>query len=128
MTLHRRGIRGGNLPELIEAAEVIEPDVVAVARRPAQALDPPFVAVLFHHIPTIERIAPALPGLAEKVRWNARYYFHFTMFVQAKKFGMSPNVGTVIVHEDGDVADHANAPLGTITPQGLPLLKERELN
>src|SRR5436309_3535198 len=40
---------------------------------------------------------------------------------------MGPNVGAVIVHEDGDVADDANLPLRAISVQRLPLLEECKL-
>src|SRR5205823_10401786 len=41
---HGRGIAGGNLPELGEAAEMIEADVVAGVRGPTEPLDPPAIA------------------------------------------------------------------------------------
>src|SRR5271170_4979889 len=65
--IHSRRFAGRNLPELLEPAEVIEPDVVAVLRRPTQPLNPPLVAALLHHIPAVERIPPALSRLAEKI-------------------------------------------------------------
>src|SRR6478752_703935 len=64
-------IARGNFPELVEAAKMIEADVVAMVRGPAQALNPPLVAALFHHVPAIQGITPALSRLAEKVRGNA---------------------------------------------------------
>ena len=36
-----RSVTRGNLPELVEAPEVIQPNVIKVARRPTQALNPP---------------------------------------------------------------------------------------
>src|SRR5581483_1953389 len=69
--VYRRNIARGNFPELVEAAKMIEADVVAVVRGPAQALNPPLVAALFHHVPAVQRIPPALSRLAEKIRWNA---------------------------------------------------------
>ncbi len=40
--IYGRRIASWNLPELIEAAKVIEADVIAVLCGPAQPLDPPF--------------------------------------------------------------------------------------
>src|SRR3954467_13774057 len=71
---HRSRVSRGNLPELVEAAKVIQSDVIAVIGCPAQPLNPPFVAALLHHIPAVERIAPALSGGAEKIRRHPSYH------------------------------------------------------
>src|SRR6185437_14518291 len=64
-------LAGGNLPELSEAAKVVEPDNIAGLRRPPQAVDPPLKPGGSHRIPVVKRIAPALPGGAEGIRRNA---------------------------------------------------------
>ena len=74
--IHPAAVDGGgigcrNFPELVEAAEMIEPHVIAISRRPAQALDPPGIASGLHRVPAVKRIAPALPGLAEKIWGDA---------------------------------------------------------
>ena len=76
-----------NLPELIEAAEVIEANVVAIARRPAQPVDPPTVPALLQHVPTIERAAPALSCLAEKIRRHSGNHFRIEICIEAKQIG-----------------------------------------
>src|SRR5260370_14014321 len=40
---------------------------------------------------------------------------------------MGPTVGTVVVHEDRDIADDADGPLGAVTAQRPPLLIKSEL-
>src|ERR1035438_2654352 len=104
-SIDRCRIRRRNLPELIEAAEVIETDEVAVSCCPAQALNPPFISPCFHHIPAVKGIAPALPRLAEEVRWHAGDSLGLEIFIQAKKITMHPNVGAIVIYEDGDVAN-----------------------
>src|SRR5579863_1214613 len=69
--IYRGRLGRRNLPELVEATEMIEPHVVAISRGPAQALDPPGIALGFHRVPAIKRVAPALPGLAEEVGRHA---------------------------------------------------------
>src|SRR4051812_33145912 len=54
-----RGFFGSrDLPELRETSEMIEPDVIKVASRPTQTIDPPRISAFLHHIPTVQGIAP----------------------------------------------------------------------
>src|SRR5579862_7112297 len=121
------GIGGGNLPELIETAEVIETNVVAIVRSPAEALDPPVVAFILHHIPTVKRISPALPGFAEKIRRHSGNHFGIKIVIQAEEPAVRPDIGAVVIDEDGDIAHDTNGALGTIAAQSLPLLTKGKL-
>src|SRR5437867_7074140 len=49
---------GRNLPELLEAAKVVETNVVAGLSGPAQTVNPPIVAAAAHRTPIVERISP----------------------------------------------------------------------
>jgi len=69
--IYGSGLVRRNLPELIEAAEVIQADLVASFGGPAQTLHPPNESAGPHHVPVIKRIAPALAGGAECVWRNA---------------------------------------------------------
>src|SRR5215469_3265263 len=40
---------------------------------------------------------------------------------------MRPDVGAVMIHENGDIADHADGAIGAIFPERSPLLVEGEL-
>src|ERR1700757_183388 len=40
---------------------------------------------------------------------------------------MRPDVGAVVIHEDGDIAHDADGPLGAVAPQCAPLLVKGEL-
>src|SRR4029077_2766432 len=125
--IHGSWIGGGNLPELIEATEVIEAYVVAMLRGPAQALYPPLIAALLHDIPAIQRISPSLSGLAEKIGRNSSDHFGLQLAIQAKELGMSPDIGAVVVHKDGNIAHDADGALRTISTQCVPLLIECKL-
>src|SRR5208282_6183909 len=116
-----------NLPELVEAAKVIEPNVIAVAGRPAQPAHPPFVAPGLHHIPAVKRVAPTLTSLAEKIRGHAGDDFGLEVLIQAEQIAVHPDIGAVVVDEDSDVAHNANRTLRAVSPEGLPLLVECEL-
>ena len=40
---------------------------------------------------------------------------------------MRPNIGAIVIHEDCDIADHANRPFGAILPQRAPLFIKGKL-
>src|ERR1019366_4079615 len=98
------GLVGKNFRELEKAAEMIEPKVVKAAGGPAQAIDPPAVALRLHHVPPIERMAPALAVFAEEIRGHTRNHFGFELGSKAEQIGMRPDVGAVEVDEDCNVA------------------------
>src|SRR5450631_399128 len=106
---------------------MIEADVVKIARDPAHTVDPPRISLLFHHVPAIKRMSPALAVFAEKIRRHAGDYFRIEFGVQVKQIGMSPHIGAVKIHEDGDVADDAYRALRAIGSKRLPLFEEKKL-
>src|SRR5258706_9407136 len=106
--VYRSGIGRGNLPELVEPAEMVDPDVVAVPRCPPQPLDPPLIAFRLHHVPAVQRISPALPRLAEEIGRDSRNHIGLEIFIQPEQFAVHPHVGAVVVHKDRDVPHNAN--------------------
>src|SRR5579872_7628270 len=106
---------------------MIEPDVVTVLRGPAQTLNPPRISAAFHHIPTIERIAPTLPGLAEEIRRHSGDDLRFKLFTQPEKIGVRPDISAVIVHEDRHIPNDPDFALGAIAAQRVPLLVKCKL-
>src|SRR5258708_36434573 len=117
-----------NLPELGKSAEMIEADVVKIVRGPAHAVDPPRISLLLHHVPAIERMAPALAVFTEKIRRHAGDDLGIEFRCQAIQIGVGPDVGAVEVYEDRDVAHDANRMLGTMGSKRLPLFEEKELH
>src|SRR5581483_5206384 len=78
------GFVSRNFPELRKTAKVIEPDVVAGLRRPAQTTDPPTIAPRPHYVPVVQRISPALSGGAERVRRNSGHHLGLKVLFQPK--------------------------------------------
>src|SRR5258708_18113761 len=117
-----------NLPELGKSAKMIEADVVKIVRGPAHAVDPPRISLLPHHVPAIERIAPALAVCTEKIRRHASYDLGIKVGVQTIQIGVGPDIGAVEIYEDCDVAHDANRTLRAIGSQRLPLFEEKELH
>ena len=108
-------------PELGEAAEVVDAGQVEERQRPAQALDPPAVAVARDGVPVEERIAPVLAERAEPV---------------GRRPGDEPRQEEVRVRAvvdaalgdvDRDVADQPDAALGGVRAQRRPLAVEANL-
>src|SRR5208282_1262018 len=107
---------------------MIEANVVKIVRDPTHPVDPPRIPLFFHHVPAIKRTAPALSVFAEKIRGHTSDNFRIEFGVQAKQLGMSPDIGTVEIHEDGDVAHDTNGTLRAIGTKRLPLLEKEELH
>src|SRR5208283_4274929 len=128
MAMNRSRFARRNLPVLREPAEMIEPYVVKVVRDPAHPVDPPRIPLLFHDVPAIKRTAPALTVFAEKIRGHAGDNFGIEVRVQAKQIGMGPDISTVEIHKDCDVAHDTNGTLRAIGTKRLPLLEEKELH
>ena len=125
-TVDSCSVTGGNLPELIESAEVIQPNVIAVARRPTQALNPPLISTFFHDIPAVERVSPALSGLAEEIGRNSGNHFRSRLPFR-RKSSRCVDIRAVVVDEDRDIANNANISIRAITAQIPPLLVKAEL-
>src|ERR1700733_13075670 len=106
---------------------MVEPDVIRVPRCPTQALDPPFISLRLHHIPAVKRIAPTLTRLAEEIRRYARDHCGLEIFIQSEQIAVHPDVGAIVIYEDGDVAYDADFVLRTVTSQCLPLFVKSEL-
>ena len=126
--IHRSRFVSGNFPVGFESAEMVEANDVAHVEHPAHALDPPIVTTGLEHIPSIERIAPALSGLAEEVGRNTSDTDGLQIVIEVKELAMLPYVCTVEVHENRDVADNLDLALTRVRVQGAPLLEESKLN
>src|SRR4051812_39314833 len=94
----------------------------------AHSLDPPVIAGVLERLPVVERIAPALAGLAESIRRDAGDERGAEIGIQVIKMRMRPDVSAVVADEDSDVADDLDATLGGGRPDGAPLLGKKELN
>ena len=87
---------------------MIETDDVVEGERAADAGDPPVEAAFFEGAPAVERIAPTLTGDGEVIRGDARDADGAEFCVKLEDIGVGPDVGGVVVDEDGDVAQDAD--------------------
>src|SRR5437899_5688852 len=126
--MNRGWFARGNLPVLGKSAEMIEADVVKIARDPAHAVDPPRISLRLHHIPAIERMAPTLTVFAEKIWRHAGDDLGIEFRRQAIQIGMGPDIGAVEIDKNRDVAHDANRTLRAIGSKRLPLFEEKELH
>ncbi len=94
----------------------------------ADAPHPPGVVVLRQTIPVIERVAPELAVRRKAVRRAARDLDRLQVLVQLEELGVTPDVGTVERHVDGDVTDDVHAVLVRVVAQFLPLAVEQVLH
>src|SRR4051812_40144146 len=107
---------------------MVDADDVAMGEGLAHSLYPPVIAGVLERLPVVERIAPALAGLAESVWRDAGNNCGAEIGVQVIKMRMRPDVSAVIADEDGDVADDLDAALRGNRPDGTPLLGKKELD
>src|SRR5450759_158655 len=111
-------------PASLKTPEVVEPNDIQLLERPLEAGDPPGVAILRHHIPTVQRVAPQLAGRAEVVRRDPGNQSWLALSVEVEEICVRPGVGTVVGHEDRDIADDADATLVGVRFQAGPLSVE----
>ena len=108
----------GDSDKMVDAQSVIKP---AGGQDP---LPPPFKILLFHSIPVIKRIAPELPGGAERVRRHARDEFGHQLFIQKKQLRMCPHIRAVQGGINGNIPDDPDPLLCRVIPEPVPLLKK----
>ncbi len=94
---------------LVKAPEVVDAQHVEQPELKTDAPQPPAVAILFHHLPVKQGIAPQLAIGRERVRRTARHLHRRQLLVQLELLGDGPHVGAVQRHIDGQVADDGNA-------------------
>src|SRR5208282_3253990 len=126
--MNRGRLARRNLPELRKPAEMIEADIVEIVRETANPVDPPRISLLPHRVPAIKRIPPALAVFAERIRGHAGDDLGIEFGVQAKQFGVGPDIGAVEIHENRHVAHNVNRTLRAIGSKSLPLFEEKELH
>src|SRR5258708_33633703 len=116
-----------NFPIGGESAEVIDADDVGESQRRAEPRHPPSVSTLADDIPSVQRIAPALAGLAEVIGRDAGHDGRFAVVIELKELAVRPHVGAVAGDIDRDVAENVDsARVGGFADRG-PLSEKQEL-
>ena len=100
---------------MIDPHHIIQPIAVG------DAADPPGIARLPMVLPTIQRVAPQLPGDAERIRRTARHADGHIVLIQLKKFRIGPGIRAVKGHIDRNVPHNTDALLVGISLQCFPL-------
>src|SRR5207245_624503 len=72
-------------------------------------------------------IAPELTGVTEIVRGDAGDEGRFALGIEHEELRVGPDVGRVGGHEDGDIADDAEAALVSVVLDSLPLTVKEKL-
>src|SRR6516164_8034499 len=92
-----------------EGPEMIQPNYIHVGQYGAYPVDPPRITSAAEGLPVVDRIAPQLSLSAEVIGWHTRHKARPTMFVEEKKFWVSPYVARIGRDEEGKVADQPDA-------------------
>ena len=111
----------GDGPVGDEAAEVVDSRQIEQVECAPQALDPPAITPPPQRRPVVERVAPQLALVGERVGRHAR---HVTVLEQ---LGVGAVVGAAGRHVDGDVPHDAHVALGSMASQRAPLAIEAHL-
>ena len=96
----------GDCPVAFHPPEVIDANHIKQAARALYPADPPAVAVLFHALIVIQRVAPELTVGSEIVRRNAGDLGGHQVLSQLEEFRLRPHVGGIHGHIDGHVANN----------------------
>src|SRR5271165_320567 len=128
LAVYRGCVLGGNRPEGLKSAEVVEANNVVKRLGAAYAIDPPRETLLLQNIPLIQRIAPSLSRCREVVRGHARDTNRRKVFAQLEDSGIGPDIRAVVVHKDRDIADEFDTQLAAVRAQIPPLLAEGKLD
>ena len=107
---------------------MIDPDDIDKGKRTLDALNPPGKSVPFHHVPSIERISPALARRAEIIGRDAGDNGGSKIFIERKKIRMCPNIGTLERREDRNIADDLNSFFVGVFLECRPLAGETPLS
>src|SRR5690606_3613092 len=116
-----------NLPVRFEAAKVVDPQQIEVARLGRNTLSPPGEIIGGHALPFVMWIAPALAGLGKIIGWDTRDREHLTLGIELEQLRMRPYVGAVVRDENRNIAKQGNTEAPRFRLQRHPLLGEHEL-
>src|SRR6478672_11273187 len=97
-------IAARHFPCSSESDKVIYTDDIYRFQRVLYAFDPPSETIIPHRIPIVDRIAPELARLAEKIRWNSRHDDWRAVRIQFELILVTPDVCRIKCDKYRDVA------------------------
>ena len=124
---HSSGGTGWDFPITLKCPKMVNTHHIHLVQRCLNALNPPSETGLFQSIPIVERIAPALAGLTEKIGWNTGDHGWSALMVQLKDLLIGPDINAVGGNKNGNIANNPDPLLVSILSQAGPLLEEVEL-
>ena len=122
------GVAKGYGPVCFEAPEVIQPDHIIQLSGGSHTVLPPDKIPLFHHIPTVQGIAPKLTVFAESIGRTACHRGGRQGSIQLEQFGVGPHIDGVVGHINRHITDDLHAGLSRIASQSGPLDVEQILH
>ena len=112
----------------LKSSEMIYADHIEQLSQSRYPADPPAKAVLFHHIPVVQRIAPELSVLSEQIRRYARDFLRQFLLIELEPVRFSPDFRGIQSYVYRDVPYYAYARFIRVSLEIIPLLIEQELN
>ena len=100
---------------------MVEPHHVHELQGLAHSVDPPPEPLGAKTVPVVERIAPELPGDAERIRWHPAHDGRPPIRVELPQVRTRPHVGGVVGDEDRNVANDPDPPLIGVALEIEPL-------
>ena len=88
---------------------MIQPIDIEPSKSRPQAFDPPSVVLLLKRLPAIHGDTPQLPCFGEIIGRNSRDHRRVSIGIQFEKPGMSPDIGALVRHEQGNIADQPDS-------------------
>ena len=117
----------GHGPVALKAAEMIYADYIIKLPCAVYAAYPPAVAVRRHRVPVIQRVAPELAVLGERIGRHSRDLGGHIVPVQLEKLRIAPHIGGVERDIYRNIADKLHAVVMCVGVELLPLLIEEVL-
>ena len=93
-------------PEGFYTTEMVNSHRIKHLRHVPYAILPPFIAIFFHNIPVVKRIAPQLTILGKIVRRNAGNFCRFASVIQKKLRSVTPYITAIQRHIYGDISHY----------------------
>ena len=119
---------GGDRPVVDDADEVVDANHVEELRVGLHALAPPLKILLLHHVPAVQRVAPALALVGKCIRRYSGNVRRIAVDVQLEELAVRPGIGAVHGDVQRNVADNLHALLRRVRANRVPLREEHKLH
>ena len=111
----------GNGIITLKSTEMVNTNNIIQRRAGPKAVDPPAVAIRFHGVPAVQRVAPQLPIGRKSIGRAACHLNRLVIFIQQELLRSTPHIGRIPRYIDGNIPNDTNPALIGIALQGPPL-------